>query len=525
MGRIEQFLYQNAIPTGLNYESGMLLSTVYFKGAEYPYSMPINKLPLYVGKSLDSVTTIVSSAIGQNADTISKNCADNFNEIYCNFEKRLGAVNSKITKAAQDFIYGALDCLEDWISLLMQIFGIALIFTYLMDLYVALGNVSTSIVERINNIKALATKEILENIFFNENLDRQILGQREKLKVIEEMLFGGWHPTKNRKLTNAEKNALSLLKVEIENKIRYLLALPKRNITSFSTLIQHELKNIKEIIRANFLKFSGGIRGALQPFGVIFVGLVGSTIGNLRTLLLATGRAVPYVALAILLGSLANLVVCLNQKCENWTTTVRNAEQIERYLAAEQYYNDMEDAIKSGCCDKDSGSGSGSGSGSSIQGVGLTLLMGNKYIPTYYDNINQNYLNTSVDATPGQNGFKKNCPPRSGYGGSAPGPDCTKCGLVNGDVNPPSSYAINTWTVCGPGCTGDTTGDTPANNCQVMTSYGVFVHSHRCACGWHPNPELIPCNFGDIYKAFASSLSSLPGVIDGIISSGGAIGL
>ena len=109
----------------------------------------------------------------------------------------------------------------------------------------------------------------------------------------------------------------------------------------------------------------------------------------------------------------------------------------------------------------------------------------------------------------------------SGYGGSAPGPDCTKCGLVNGDVNPSSSYAINTWTVCGPGCTGDT----PANNCQVMTSYGVFVHSHRCACGWHPNPELIPCNFGDIYEAFASSLSSLPGVIDGIISSGGAIGL
>ena len=519
MGRIEQFLYTNVIPTGLNYQSGMLLSTVYFKGAEYPYSMPINKLPLYVGKSLDSVTTIVSSAIGENADTISKDCADTFNEIYCNFEKRLGAINSKITKAAKDFIYGALDCLEDWISLLMKIFGINLIVTYLTDLYVTLGISSTSIVERINSIKALVTKEMLENIFFNENLDRQILGQREKLKVIEEILFSGYHPSgSGRKLTNAQKETLRLLKGDIEKKLRYLLTIPKRNITSFSTLVQHELKNIKEIIRANFSKFSGGIRGALQTFGVIFVGLVSSTIGNLRTLLLATGRVFPYVALAILLGSLANLVVCLNQKCENWTTTVRNAEQIERYAAANQYYDDMEDAIKSGCCDK------GSGSGSGIQGVGLTLLMGNKYIPTYYDNINQNYMNTNVEATPGQNEFKKNCPPRSGYGGSTPGPDCTKCGLVNGYEDPTTSYAINSWTVCGPGCTGDTP-DTSANTCQVMTSYGVFVHSHRCACGWDPDPQPIPCNFGDIYEAFASSLSSLPGVIDGIISSGGAIGV
>jgi hypothetical protein len=146
--------------------------------------------------------------------------------------------------------------------------------------------------------------------------------------------------------------------------------------------------------------------------------------------------------------------------------------------------------------------------------------MGNKYIPTYYDNINSNYMNMNNEPTPGVNGWKSNCPPRIGFGGSTPGPDCTKCGLVNGDVEPPSSYIVNTWITCGPSCTSTTSTD-----CQVMTPYGLYVHSHRCACGWHPEPELSPCNFGDIVEVFGLALRSLPGVIDGVISSGGGIGV
>jgi hypothetical protein len=518
MGRIEQFLYQNVIPNGLNYESGMLLSTVYFKGAEYPYSMSTNQLPLYVGKSIDSVTTTISNAVGGGDNAISKDCADLFNRIYCNLEQRLGTINSKITRAGEKFIDGALDCLENWIYSLMAMFGVELLTAHLETLAAAVGATSSFLSEKINNIRALVTKEMLENIFFNENLDRQILGQREKLEVLEEMLFTGWHPTKNRRFTNAEKDALRILKGEIENRLRILVNTPKRNITSFSTAVQYELKNIREQIRAAFKSGSGGIRGAIGTLSGIFLAAMTSAIANLRGILVALGRVTPYVALPLVLATLGILTSCLNQKCQEWTTTVRDAEQIERFNAANDYYNQMEDAIKSGCCDLDpnncngasgdadgggdasSGSGGSHGGGSSCtQGVGLTLLMGNKYIPTYYDNINSNYMNMNNEPTPGVNGFKDNCPPEF---------NCLTCGL---NTIPSEG---NRWAGCKE---------------NVTTSSGISIPSHKCACGWKPELSSDPCNVGDILdEALGGILSvvrTIPGIIDGVIGTGGGIGI
>jgi hypothetical protein len=196
--------------------------------------------------------------------------------------------------------------------------------------------------------------------------------------------------------------------------------------------------------------------------------------------------------------------------CKNYPSSLKCAEQ--------EYENQMNDLIKSGCCDKDSncigasdnndgsggdyssGSGGSHGGGSSCtQGVGLTLLMGNKYIPTYYDNINSNYMNMNNEPTPGVNGFKDNCPPEF---------NCLTCGL---NTIPSEG---NRWAGCKE---------------NVTTSSGISIPSHKCACGWKPELSSDPCNVGDILdEALGGILSvvrTIPGIIDGVIGTGGGIGI
>jgi hypothetical protein len=124
--------------------------------------------------------------------------------------------------------------------------------------------------------------------------------------------------------------------------------------------------------------------------------------------------------------------------------------------------------------------------------------MGNKYIPTDYDNINQNYLNTSVDATPGVNGWKPNCPPQF---------NCLTCGLTR-------TPAGNKWENCT---------DKP-----ITSSLGIPMPAHTCACGWKKEPSLDPCNLNDILDSALGGIISvvklIPGIIDGVLGTGGAIG-
>ena len=123
MGRIEQFLYTNVIPTGLNYESGMLLSTVYFKGAEYPH-IDIFNLPNYVGKSRDSLTKNMS---GIDSDSISKECQEKFNLNYCGFEKNLESIQYSIDKADENWVDDVINCLLTWARTYGALLGINLL--------------------------------------------------------------------------------------------------------------------------------------------------------------------------------------------------------------------------------------------------------------------------------------------------------------------------------------------------------------------------------------------------------------
>jgi hypothetical protein len=125
--------------------------------------------------------------------------------------------------------------------------------------------------------------------------------------------------------------------------------------------------------------------------------------------------------------------------------------------------------------------------------------MGNKYIPTYYDNINSNYMNMNNEPTPGVNGFKDNCPPEF---------NCLTCGL---NTIPSEG---NRWAGCKE---------------NVTTSSGISIPSHKCACGWKPELSSDPCNVGDILdEALGGILSvvrTIPGIIDGVIGTGGGIGI
>jgi hypothetical protein len=70
--RIQHFLYTNNIPTGLNYQTDILMSLIHIEGSEYPYSLLPNNLPVYVGDLRDSLTKMMTG----NNDFVSQECLD-----------------------------------------------------------------------------------------------------------------------------------------------------------------------------------------------------------------------------------------------------------------------------------------------------------------------------------------------------------------------------------------------------------------------------------------------------------------
>jgi hypothetical protein len=565
--RIQHFLYTNNIPTGLNYQTDILMSLIHIEGSEYPYSLLPNNLPVYVGDLRDSLTKMMTG----NNDFVSQECLDKFKNAFCQLESKLADINIRIKKAYEKWIDDMIEALFNYASM----WGRASSNVTLINIPQLLCNLFAeefNSPEEYNNLVAAGVVFTVSTSALDLQLSRmkadlirytsELANNELRMNQIINLLggTGGNAPdwwTVRTNMTNArrlellkELNNLRLRQGVLKSLIRSInLQFPGivnygTNVSSAKNLSKEWVKRARkgsvslDIIRT----IASGLKNILSKLWA----LIKSTFG-----LILTGAIVCSLGFELIEGhkKLGEDIGSANDSwdyaikyaigegldydnmCKNYPSSLKCAEQ--------EYENQMNDLIKSGCCDKDSncigasdnndgsggdyssGSGGSHGGGSSCtQGVGLTLLMGNKYIPTYYDNINSNYMNMNNEPTPGVNGWKSNCPPRIGFGGSTPGPDCTKCGLVNGDVEPPSSYIVNTWITCGPSCTSTTSTD-----CQVMTPYGLYVHSHRCACGWHPEPELSPCNFGDIVEVFGLALRSLPGVIDGVISSGGGIGV
>jgi len=500
--RIQLFLYQNAIPTGLNYESGMLLSTVYFKGAEYPH-IDIFNLPNYVGKSRDSLTKNMS---GINSDSITTECQQKFNRNYCGFEKNLETIQSSINKADENWVDDIINCLLNWARSFGALIGVDLLsqaYQSMLESGAEVGITATilpaALVARMKLAKEMMLKEYNAIMAYNIPYNNEIEYCVDSIEELQQQLFD-----RTRPLSAAHRRAISK---EIDNlRKRMEVARSKlRNPNVYSNAVERELQEIEKLMKDHLKNGTAEISNFLVK-AQNFIGTFFSKIKALLvTLASALARSLPWLALGVLITCNLILLQCFNAACKKRLDRVRDLEQIDRYDAANTYYDGMEEIFKSGCCDKDSegctggsNSGGGSGSGSCLQGVGLTLLMGNKYIPTDYDNINQNYLNTSVNATPGVNGWKPNCPPQF---------NCLTCGLTR-------TLDGNTWEKCT---------DKP-----VTSSLGIPIPAHTCACGWKKKPSLDPCNLNDILDSALGGIISvvklIPGIIDGVLGTGGAVG-
>ena len=176
--------------------------------------------------------------------------------------------------------------------------------------------------------------------------------------------------------------------------------------------------------------------------------------------------------------------------CETVTEALKTAQAAQESLA-DTYYNAVEGLIRGGCC---SACGSGSRSSSGLGGVGLNLLMGNKYIPVQL---------TDSGSTVAPCGFKSNCPPM---------PDCTLYGKINGFTETPESYVANAWLTC--------------TEKPVTSMWGdVKIANRKCACGWEEYPENPPCTFGNTLEVLTAIINSIPGIGTSIGVGAGTVGL
>jgi hypothetical protein len=512
--RIQLFLYQNTIPTGLNYESGMLLSTVYFKGAEYPHIDMFN-LPNYVGKSIDSITKMMS---GINSDSISSECQEKFKNAYCGFEKNLEAIQSSIDKANENFIDDLINCLLNWARCFGSLIGVNLLseaFEDMLESGTEVGITATlpaAILARIKVLEGRVLAEYNATMAYNIPFENEIEYCVDSIDELQQQLFD-----RNRRLSAAERRAMAKVIDDLRRRLEIARS-QLRDPTVYSAAVQQEVEEIGRLMKEHLKNGSSGVSGFLNKAKDFISTFFSKIKVLLATLASSLARLAPWLAVSVLIACNLKLIQSFSAACQKRLTRVRDLEQIDRYNAANTYYDGMEEIIKSGCCDKpspcigasdnndgsggdySSGSGGSHGGGSSCtQGVGLTLLMGNKYIPTYYDNINSNYMNMNNEPTPGVNGFKDNCPPEF---------NCLTCGL---NTIPSEG---NRWAGCKE---------------NVTTSSGISIPSHKCACGWKPELSSDPCNVGDILdEALGGILSvvrTIPGIIDGVIGTGGGIGI
>jgi hypothetical protein len=547
--RIQHFLYTNNIPQGLNYHTSILASTVYHEGAEYPY-VPV--LPQYVGYFRDSLTSTVSN-VSNKDDTISNSCSEAFDNAYKTLELNLGALNARMKAALDKWVDDWYNCWTNWASEFGAIVGIDMIVDA-MDFMtgefvdeVATAGLPALLRSKIDNLKILMTREMDTNRVFNQRLQNSIDYYKEEIENITQQLNDGLYNSEQ------ERQALVRLRVQLRQRIIEAQRL-FRNVTSWSSWLKREIELVKMAVR-DYMKQQQGAFSIVKNFAQKLPTMLAKFLDKLKILVTALGRIAPWIALGILLNSLNNLIDCFNKMCENYNKEIRSIEDVERPRVMQDYIDKMKEILDLGCCDKEcppcdggssgssgnnngsSGSGSGSGVGSSCtKGVGLNLLMGNKYIPTYYDQIDENYKNKTLDPQSGHCGFKPNCPPGNLNDPSGANrsnrPDCTKYKGANGWGYPPppgmlpspldNDYLDNTWQGC--------------KNTPIEYGVGneVMIPNPKCSCGYQwmvtvtgedPPKMPNPCDVGDLFGLIGSYLRKLPGVIDGVISSGGGIGV
>ena len=572
--RIQHFIYTNNHPKGLNYETAMLRSLVYHEGAEYPFLPP--ELPSYVGKSKDSLTQILTSnpdEISQACLNGFENTYCNFEQKLSNENKKIidarDTFITDISGALVDWvgilrdIFPLPELYANFINSLAGTtpvgedgFDIRTDPNYILAIGVAGGfsfsgdnplykQVQESLAKLFNFDGQFAKMQaefmkIRQRIAYLESIRRQ-LGQQNVYFDLDKEL------KTLRVQANTLARRLLLIRAEMRRAAAEILKIVKNNpqlfggpgtigsiTTDFRNTISLLIKSLMS--RQSDTYFAGEnfwrrgsvylptAREWLKLFSLLGLAVSAFIIG-LKAALIALGAlvvAAGIYAVSALIAELGNLKQQISQACAKWERTVRDAEN-QRDVAASEYYESLQGILNSGCCDKgsggcnggsNSGSGSGSGSGSCVQGVGLTLLMGNKYIPTYYDNINQNYMNTNEESVIGKYEFKPNCPPMPGSPYSA---NCVRCKTKVPDEPNSSSgtvYPKNTWSVCTDPVV------TIVGNSTDPNSPVVSVQNHTCACGWpRPNqPAVSPCDLvSTFYQGFESVYQGLVDYVRTII--------
>jgi uncharacterized membrane protein YgcG len=578
--RIQHFLYTNNHPKGLNYETGMLWSLVYHEGAEYPH-LP-TMLPSYVGNLRDSLTKMMAD------DAVSSECMKKFKDAYCNYEQKLADVNEKIRQARDTFVDDSINAVTDWIGTLRDIFPIPEMYENFINSLAGTEGSGSDIYTDPNYLIAIAisggwknpednpilaiANQLMMDLAAKEeqyqNLNAEFSRLRTEIRRLEQMrLRGGsaWGEDSEMLLRSLRRqaNTIGSKLVSIKNSVKAisveLLTIVKNNPNLFGgpgTVPTANFRNsinffIKTLMSRQSDTYFGGEnywrRGQIyipsaKDF-LKFFGLLGAAIGlfiaGLKLALIALGvlvAAAGIYAIASLLAGLEGLKQKISQACERWERTVRPLETVDRYRASSEYYQDLQDLLDGGCCDKDgincngasgdadgggdasSGSGGSHGGGSSCtQGVGLTLLMGNKYIPTYYDNIDQNYFNKNTESVSGEIGFKDNCPPMFGAKGS---PDCTECGTIASDEQGnPTFYPDNSWKGCSDRRT--IVGDSNEPNTP-----NIPIQAHTCGCGWPkgtqpPEPTVSPCDLiGNLYQGIEGFIEDIRKLIPTTVFAG-----
>ena len=566
--RIQHFIYTNNHPKGLNYETAMLRSLVYHEGAEYPFLPP--ELPSYVGKSKDSLMlTSNPDEISQECLNGFENTYCNFEQKLAGTNKKIIDARDTFIKDISGALVDWVGILRDifplpelYANFINSFAGTTPVGEDGFDIktdpnyIIAIGFAGGFEMDSpADNPIFKQVRELLEDLLnldvIFEQTNSQFIKARKRIAQLEALQRQMsqsilWDIENELKTLRAKANklaaTLNILRDDARGRAAEILSIVKNNPQLFggpgtAEAVANFRNSINLIIKRLMSTKSGTYvhgenfwrRGSvylptakewLKLFSLLGAA-VGAFIIALKAALIALGiiiLAAGIYAVSALIAGLGNLKQKISQACAKWETTVRSAEN-QRAEAATEYYESLQNILNSGCCDKGSGgcnggsnsgggSGSGSGSGSCLQGVGLTLLMGNKYIPTYYDNINQNYLNTNEESVIGKYEFKPNCPPMPGSPYSA---NCVRCNTKVPDETNSSLgtvYSKNTWSDCTDPVR------TIVGNSTDPNSPVVSVQNHTCACGWpRPNePAVSPC---DLVSTFYQGFESLhQGLID-----------
>jgi hypothetical protein len=485
-------------------------------------------LPRYVGNLRDSLTKTIAGYAGpkdsysSSGDNISDYCFNLFDKIYEKLERNLGAANSIMTKAANQFFEDIIDCVLNWAHQ-FTLEGYRDAFVGIFDALVELFAGDEYKDEYLMAIAVTGPGDD-PNSFQSKRfyLLRDIAGyeammddaQKRAATVADEILKNEKELQRLKDLLKSPNlGGLARVRIEIKHIPRLVYTLhnlynEKKQLDSVyqATFEAHMrarktlVELTKEWMKNNFRPGNGDIPPGGRR-GKVDIGWISDLLKKFKNGFASFIAKVAQLAKTIgsLLGKLAAILgvvlgvgamyECLDAACEKFKNSIKDIEDLDIPRILQDFTDEMKEALDSGCCDKEcppcdggssgssgnnngsSGSGSGSGVGSSCtKGVGLNLLMGNKYIPTYYDQIDENYRNKSVNPEPGKCGWKPNCPPMASNGTWF---DCTKLNGANGFEDPPGNYTKSSWQNC----------DKPDLDYPWDPDGNIKIPNPLCACG------------------------------------------